>query len=42
MRRHEHLVIWNPREKVLMCSCPAYQYRRVCSATRQVILGRVR
>lgn len=41
-KRHEHLVLWNPREKTLACTCPGFHYRKVCAGTREVLLGRVR
>lgn len=41
-KRHSHLVIWSPHEKVLVCSCPGYAYRRICAGTRTVLAGLAR
>lgn len=41
-KRHEHLVMWSPRERVLICTCPGYNFRKVCSGTREILAGRVR
>lgn len=42
VKRHEHLVMWSPREKVLLCTCPGFNYRGVCSGTREILMGRVK
>lgn len=38
-KRHEHLVMWSPREKFLACTCPGFTYRRICAGVREVLMG---